>query len=126
MVLLPDVVSVPPPTLDVLLTTVKPAGSTSVRLTPVSAEDVFELVMVNVRLVVPFSGIVGAPKAALTLGATRAREAAAPSISHTLRPSVPAISTSSGALYLRSNTRTSGSKVPNLLQEVKPLVADAM
>jgi hypothetical protein len=41
------VVSVPPHTVDVLLATVSPVGSVSVKPTPVSVVPVFEFVMVN-------------------------------------------------------------------------------
>src|SRR5262245_20909640 len=55
------VVSVPPPhTVEVPFGTVKPAGKVSVTATPVNAVVVFGLVIVNVRTLVPFSGIVAA------------------------------------------------------------------
>jgi hypothetical protein len=66
----PLVVTVPPPHAGLLpLATVKPAGSVSVKLTPVMPSEALVLVMVNVRLVVPPSGIVAAPKALLIVGA---------------------------------------------------------
>jgi len=42
--------------------TVIPAGSVSVKATPVSELPAFGLVMVKLKLVVPFSGMVAAPK----------------------------------------------------------------
>ena len=48
--------------------TTKPAGKLSVNARPFNAEFTFEFVMVKVRLVVPFSGIVAAPKAFAMLG----------------------------------------------------------
>ena len=66
MVLPPVIVSVPPPTLEVPLVTVKPVGSVSVKATPFSVVLVFELVMVNVRVLVPFTAMdVGLNEAAI-------------------------------------------------------------
>ncbi len=48
--------------------TTKPAGRLSVKVTPVSAKLEFGLLMLNVKLVEPFSGIVAAPKALLMVG----------------------------------------------------------
>src|SRR6266849_4932579 len=48
--------------------TTKPAGRLSVKATPVSAKLEFGLLMLNVKLVEPFSGIVAAPKALLMVG----------------------------------------------------------
>ena len=59
-------VIVPPPHEPVRplgVATTDPPGNVSVNATPVSAVDVFELLIVSVRLVVPFSGMVSAPKA---------------------------------------------------------------
>jgi hypothetical protein len=69
IVLPPLVVRVPPPHVAELpLATVRPAGKTSVNVTPVIPSEALVLVMVNVRLVVPPSGIVAAPKALLIVG----------------------------------------------------------
>ena len=57
MVLPPVIVSVPPPTLELPLVTVKPLGSVSVKATPVSVVLAFALVIVKVRVVVPATGI---------------------------------------------------------------------
>src|SRR5215471_1291294 len=66
----PLVVTVPPPHAELLpLATVKPAGSVSVKLTPVIPSDALVLVMVNVRLVVPPSGMVAAPNDFWMVGA---------------------------------------------------------
>jgi hypothetical protein len=55
------VVSIPPPqTADEPVGTVNPAGSVSVTATPVNAVVVFGFVIVNVRTLVPFTGIVAA------------------------------------------------------------------
>jgi hypothetical protein len=55
------VVSVPPPqVLEVLLGTVSPEGRLSVKPTPVRVVVVFELVIVNVRTLVPLNGMVEA------------------------------------------------------------------
>ena len=51
------VVKVPPHTVLVLVATVKPVGSVSVNPTPFRVKLTLLLVMVKVRLVVPFSGI---------------------------------------------------------------------
>jgi len=48
--------------------TTKPNGRLSVNATPFSVRFVLLLLSVNVRLVVPFSGIVAAPKAFVILG----------------------------------------------------------
>ena len=48
--------------------TVIPAGSVSVKATPVSAAAAFELPMVKFKLVVPFSGMLAAPKDLAMLG----------------------------------------------------------
>jgi len=48
--------------------TTKPPGRLSVKATPVSAKLEFGLLMLNVKLVEPFSGIVAAPKALLMVG----------------------------------------------------------
>lgn len=48
--------------------TTSPAGRLSVNATPFSVRFVLLLLSVNVRLVVPFSGIVAAPKAFVILG----------------------------------------------------------
>lgn len=54
----------------------RPAGSVSLKATPVSATVVFGLVMVKLRLVEPFSGMLAAPKAfAMVGGATTVIEA---------------------------------------------------
>ncbi|HKV41953.1 MAG TPA: hypothetical protein VJX67_22305 [Blastocatellia bacterium] len=58
------VVNVPPPhVVAVPLATVNPAGSVSVKLTPVIPSVAFVLVIVNVNVVVEPSGIVAAPNA---------------------------------------------------------------
>jgi len=75
----PDKLTVPEPDaydgvpLHVLLApfgvaTTKPAGRVSVKLTPVSARPEFGLLMLNVKLVEPLSGIVAAPNALLMVG----------------------------------------------------------
>jgi hypothetical protein len=56
-------INVPPQALVELLVTVRPVGKVSVKATPVSDAVVFGLVMVKVSEVLPFSGIVDAPKA---------------------------------------------------------------
>src|SRR5262249_49316662 len=58
-------VTVPPhaPVRPFGVETTIPAGSVSVTATPVSAVDAFGLVIVNVRLVEPLTGIVAAPNA---------------------------------------------------------------
>jgi hypothetical protein len=48
--------------------TSNPAGKLSEKLTPVSVTPVFGLVRVRVKLVEPFSGMVDAPNALLTVG----------------------------------------------------------
>ena len=48
--------------------TTSPAGKLSVKATPLSVRFTLLLLRVNVRLVVPFSGIVAAPKALVMLG----------------------------------------------------------
>ena len=61
--------------------TVIPAGSVSVKATPVSELPAFGLVMVKLKLVVPFSGMVAAPKDLAMLGgaiAVRLAEAVFP------------------------------------------------
>jgi hypothetical protein len=69
MVFPPVVVSVPPPQVAELpLATVRPAGKLSVNATPVMGSDAFVLVIVKVRVVDPFNGIVAAPKALLIVG----------------------------------------------------------
>jgi len=66
----PLVVTVPPPhAADDPLATVNPAGNVSVKLTPVMPSEALVLVMVNVRLVVPPSGIVDAPNDFMIVGA---------------------------------------------------------
>jgi hypothetical protein len=66
----PLVVTVPPPHAgDEPLATVNPAGRVSVKLTPVIPSEALVLVMVNVRLVVPPSGIVAAPNDFIIVGA---------------------------------------------------------
>ena len=56
--------------------TIRPAGSVSLNATPVSPTVVFGLVMVKLRLVEPFSGMLAAPKAfAMVGGATTVIEA---------------------------------------------------
>jgi len=62
--------NVPPQDVDApgVLATANPAGRLSVNATPVNAVVVFGLVIVNVRVVVPFSGIVAAPKALEIVG----------------------------------------------------------
>src|ERR1700733_3497835 len=62
------VVSVPPASLVLEVATVRPDGRVSVKPTPVKATVEFGLVMVKVRLVVPFSGMLDAPKALLIVG----------------------------------------------------------
>jgi len=49
--------------------TIMPEGKLSVKLTPVSATPVFGLVMLNVRVVVPLTGIDGAPNSLVIVGA---------------------------------------------------------
>jgi len=61
-------VTVPPQAPKEALATSSPAGSTSVKATPVRVVEEFALVIVNVSEVLPFSGIFGAPKALLMLG----------------------------------------------------------
>ena len=48
--------------------TTRPAGSVSVKPTPVSAVPAFGLVSVNVSVVVPFTRMPGAPKAFAIVG----------------------------------------------------------
>jgi hypothetical protein len=63
------VVSVPPQvTVGPEVATVNPAGSVSVNPTPVSTVAAFGFVIVNVRVVVPPSGMVAAPNALLIVG----------------------------------------------------------
>jgi len=75
----PDRLTVPEPAvadnvpLHVLLApfgvaTAKPEGRVSVKLTPVSTRPALGLLMLNVKLVEPLSGIVAAPKALLMVG----------------------------------------------------------
>src|SRR6476646_9977546 len=71
--MLPDpapAVAVPPHVLFKALgvATTRPAGRVSVNAMPVSARVVFGLLMVNVSEVVPFSGMLAAPKAFVMLG----------------------------------------------------------
>jgi len=74
--LLPVIVSVPPHCDVVPLATDKPAGNVSVNPTPVSATVAFGFEMVNERVVVWFSGTVGAAKALpIVGGATTVRVA---------------------------------------------------
>jgi len=63
-------VAVPPQVLfnPLGVATTKPAGRVSVNAMPVSARVVFGLLMVNVSEVVPFSGMLAAPKAFVMLG----------------------------------------------------------
>src|SRR5579859_1884392 len=66
--MLPDpatAVAVPPQVLFKALgvATTRPAGKLSVNAMPLSATPVFGLLIANVRLVVPFSGMLAAPKA---------------------------------------------------------------
>jgi hypothetical protein len=64
------VVNVPPQTgVGPEVATVMPAGRVSVKLTPVSASDVFGLFNVNVSEVVPPSSTLETPNALLTVGA---------------------------------------------------------
>ena len=56
------VVKVPPHCEAEELATVRPEGTVSVNATPVNAVPVFRLVIVNVNVVVPFNGMVAAPK----------------------------------------------------------------
>ena len=66
MVLPPVIVSVPPPTLELPLVTDRPAGSVSVKATPLRVVLEFGLVMVKVRVVVPPTRIdVGLNEAAI-------------------------------------------------------------
>ena len=66
MVLPPVIVSVPPPTLELPLATVKPLGSVSVKATPVSVVLAFEFVIVKVKVLVPFTAMdVGLNEAAI-------------------------------------------------------------
>ena len=48
--------------------TINPAGRLSVKATPLSVRFTFVLLSVKVRLVVPFSGMVAAPKAFVMVG----------------------------------------------------------
>jgi hypothetical protein len=67
----PLAVIVPPPQLPLSplgVETTSPAGSESVNPTPLSATVPLELLIVNVRLVLEFSGIVVAPKTSARLG----------------------------------------------------------
>jgi len=63
-------VAVPPQVLDnpFGVATIKPEGRLSVKATPVSVRFALVLVIVKVRLVLPFSGMVLAPKALLIVG----------------------------------------------------------
>jgi hypothetical protein len=63
------VVTVPLQAAKLPLATLNPAGSTSVNATPARVVVVFELVIVKVNVVVPFSGTDAAPNALLMLGA---------------------------------------------------------
>jgi len=62
------VVNVPPHCAAEESATVKPAGNVSVKATPDSAVAVFGLVIVKLNVVVPFSGMVAAPKDLLIAG----------------------------------------------------------
>jgi hypothetical protein len=74
----PTVVTVPPQAEEVPSATLNPAGSTSVKATPVRVVVVFELVMVNVRVDVPPIEIeVGLKDLAMLGGATTVMLAAA-------------------------------------------------
>ena len=64
------VVNVPPHCVVEEVATVRPAGNVSENATPVNAVPVFEFVIVKVRVVVPFNGIVVAPKDLLIEGGT--------------------------------------------------------
>ena len=61
-------VSVPPHCVEDELVTVSPAGKVSVNATPPRMVPVFELVIVKLKVVVPFNGIVAAPKDLLMEG----------------------------------------------------------
>ena len=61
-------VRVPPHCAEVELVTVSPAGKVSVNATPVSIVPVFGLVMLKSSVVVPFRGMVAAPKDLLMEG----------------------------------------------------------
>lgn len=65
------VMSVPPHWLEVEEATVKPAGRVSMNATPFRAVPAFGLVMVKVRVVVPFKGMVAAPKDFMIDGALK-------------------------------------------------------
>jgi hypothetical protein len=69
---LPDcIVTEPPPQLPVAVPLAEsPAGSVSVKFTPVKATIVFGLVMVKLSVVVPPNGITNAPNAFEIVGAT--------------------------------------------------------
>ena len=73
---LPDpaaAVMVPPPQLPVKpfgVDTTSPAGSVSAKPTPATAAAGFGFLMVKLRLVLPFSGTVAAPKAFVRFGGT--------------------------------------------------------
>jgi len=62
------VASVPPQVLELAVGTDSPAGSVSVKVIPVSPSPVFGLVIVNVRLVVPPTGMLAAPKPLVIVG----------------------------------------------------------
>src|SRR5262249_30723923 len=66
----PTAVAVPPQVLVRLgvEATTRPAGRLSVKATPFSVTFVFALVMLNVSEVVPFNGMLAAPKALVMLG----------------------------------------------------------
>jgi len=62
------VASVPPQVLALAVGTDSPAGSASIKLIPVSPSPVFGLVIVNVRLVVPPTRMLAAPKLFVIIG----------------------------------------------------------
>jgi hypothetical protein len=71
-------INVPPQALVELLVTVRPVGKVSLKPTPVSDADEFELVMVKLSVVEPFSGMLDAPNAfEMVGGATTVIEALA-------------------------------------------------
>src|SRR5262249_34622514 len=63
------VASVPPQVLALAVGTDSPAGSASIKLIPVRPRPVFGLVIVNVRLVVPPTRMLAAPKLFVIIGA---------------------------------------------------------
>ena len=60
----------PPHVLDVPAATTSPDGKESMKATPVSPVALFGFVMLNVTLVVPFSGMLAAPKDFVIVGGT--------------------------------------------------------